>query len=150
VWHQYQIVLLLYGIRLETYLLPHLVHLGLLKPPSGSPFHGCRPSHDLLMLVVVLLILLGCWKLAADELLSSGNESLSDLVPHSGNIHDLLLALGLSDCSGWLLRQEGEVSGYSVADIGFLPVGCAGSTVVVAKGTASGTVVDAGASALEG
>jgi hypothetical protein len=102
------------------------------------------------MLVVVLLILLGCWKLAANELLSSGNESLSDLVPHSGNIHGLLLALGLSDCSGWLLRQEGEVSGYSVADIGFLPVGCASSTVVVAKGTASGTVVDAGAGALEG
>jgi hypothetical protein len=46
------------------------------------------------VLVVVLLILLRCWKLAAAELLSSGNESPSGLVLHSGNIHDLLLVLG--------------------------------------------------------
>jgi hypothetical protein len=46
------------------------------------------------MLAMVLLVLLGCWRLAAAELLSSGNESPSDLVPHSRNIHDLLLALG--------------------------------------------------------
>jgi hypothetical protein len=75
-------------------LLPHLVHPRLLQPPSGSPFHSCRPGHDLLMLAMVLLVLLGCWRLAAAELLSSGNESPSDLVPHSRNIHDLLLALG--------------------------------------------------------
>jgi hypothetical protein len=46
------------------------------------------------VLAVVLLVLLGCWKLAVAELLSSGNESLSGLVPHSGNIHGILLALG--------------------------------------------------------
>jgi hypothetical protein len=92
-WHQYQIVLLLDGIRLETYLLPHLVHPRLLRPPSGSPFHGCRPGHGLLVLVVVLLILLRCWKLAAAKLLSSGNDSSSDLIPHNGDIHDLLLVL---------------------------------------------------------
>jgi hypothetical protein len=82
------------GIQLETYLLAHLAHPRLLRPPSGSPFHGCRLGHDLLMLVVVLIVLLGCWKLVAAELLSSGNATLSGLVPHSGNILGLLLALG--------------------------------------------------------
>jgi hypothetical protein len=105
------------------------------------------------MLVVGLLLLLGCWKLAAVELLYSGNESPSGLVPHSGNIHNLLLVLGLSGCSSWLLRQEGEVHGCSAADTDFLPVGCAGSTAA-AKGTTSRTNVDAGvdagAGALEG
>jgi hypothetical protein len=75
---------------------------------------------------------------------------LSGLVPHSGNIHSLLLALGLSDCSDWLLGQEGEVLGCSVADTGFLPVGCTGGIVVAAEGTASRTPVDAGADVLEG
>jgi hypothetical protein len=50
----------------------------------------------------------------------------SGLVPHSGNIYGLLLALGLSGCSGWLLGQEGEVPGCSVVDTGFLPIDCAG------------------------
>jgi hypothetical protein len=59
VWHQYQIILLLVRIRLETYLLPRPEHLGLLQPPGGSPFHGCRPDHDLLVFVVALLVLLG-------------------------------------------------------------------------------------------
>jgi hypothetical protein len=45
------------GIQLETYLLAHLAHPRLLRPPSGSPFHGCRLRHDLLMLVVVLVVL---------------------------------------------------------------------------------------------
>jgi hypothetical protein len=38
------------------------------------------------------------WELAAVELLSLGNVSLNDLVPHSGNTHDLLLALELLGC----------------------------------------------------
>jgi hypothetical protein len=59
VWHQYQIVLLLGRIRLETYLLPRPEHPGLLWTPGDSPFHGCRPDHGLLVLVVVLLVLLG-------------------------------------------------------------------------------------------
>jgi hypothetical protein len=104
------------------------------------------------VLAVVLLVVLGCWKLAAAELLSSGNESLSGLVPHSGNIHDLLLALGLSSCSSWWLGQEGEVPSCSTADIGFLPVGCPSGTTAVAEGTASRITVDADADAgaLEG
>jgi hypothetical protein len=51
--------LLLGRIRLETYLLPRPEHPGLLWPPGGSPFHGCRPDHGLLVLAVALLVLLG-------------------------------------------------------------------------------------------
>jgi hypothetical protein len=53
--------------------------------------------------------------MAATELLSLGNDSSNGLVPHSGNMHDLLLALALLGCSGWLLGQEGEVPGCSNA-----------------------------------
>jgi hypothetical protein len=59
VWLQYQIILSLDRIRLETCLLPRLEHPGLLRPPGGSPFHGCKPDHDLLVLVVALLVMLG-------------------------------------------------------------------------------------------
>jgi hypothetical protein len=55
------------------------------------------------MLVVVLLVFAGCWKLAAIGLLSLGNATPSGLVLHSGNILDLLLVLVLSGCFGWLL-----------------------------------------------
>jgi hypothetical protein len=110
---------------------------------NGSPFHGCRPDHGLLVLAVVLLVLLRCWKLAAAELLSSGKESPSGHVPHSGNIHGLLLALALSSYSDWWLGQEGEVPGCSIIDTDFLRVDSAGSTTAAAEGTASGTVVDA-------
>jgi hypothetical protein len=58
VWHQYQIILLLDKIRLETYLLPRPEHPRLLQPLGGSPFHDCKPDHGLLVLVVVLLVLL--------------------------------------------------------------------------------------------
>jgi hypothetical protein len=96
------------------------------------------------MLAVVHLILLGCWKLAAADLLSSGNALPSGLVPHSGNILDLLLALTLSCCSSWLLGQEGEVPNCSASNTDFLLVGCVGGTATTAEGTASGTTVDAG------
>jgi hypothetical protein len=94
------------------------------------------------MPVVVLLVLLGCWKMTAAEQLSSAIASPSGLALHNGSILGLLLTLGLSSCSGWLLGQEGEVPNYSASDTDFLPVGCAGSTAV-AEGTASGIVVDA-------
>jgi hypothetical protein len=109
-----------------------------------------------MMLAAVLLVLLWCWKLAAAELLSSGNATLSGLVPHSGNILDLLLALGLLSCSDWLLGQKDVVSGCSASNIDFLLVGCAGSTAAASEGTSSRTAVDAdvdagaGASVLEG
>jgi hypothetical protein len=96
------------------------------------------------MPAVVLLVLLGCWKLTTAELLSPVNASPRDLALHNGSILDLLLALGLSDCSGWLLRQVGKVPDYSASDTDFLSVGCAGGTdVATAEGTVSVTATDA-------
>jgi hypothetical protein len=94
VWHQYQIVLLLGRIRLETYLLPRPEHPRLLRPPGRSPLHGCRPKHGLLALVVVLLVWLGHLLLAVVGLLSWGNSLPNDFVLHSRSMHDLLLVLG--------------------------------------------------------
>jgi hypothetical protein len=56
-----------------------------------------------MVLDMVLLVLLRCWKLAVAGLLSSGNDSSSGLVPHNGNIHDLLLALAclVALIGGW-------------------------------------------------
>jgi hypothetical protein len=62
-------------------------------------------------------------------------------------MHDLLLALGLLGCFGWLLGQEGEMRGYSDAGTDFLPVGCSGGTAAAeetASGTGAGADVDAG------
>jgi hypothetical protein len=96
------------------------------------------------MLAVVLIVLLGCWKLVAAGLLSSGNATPSGLVPHNGNIFGLLLALTLPGCSDWLLGQVGEVPDYFASDIDFLLVGCVGGIVAAAaEGTAYGTAVDA-------
>jgi hypothetical protein len=67
----------------------------------------------------------------------------SGLFPHSGNIHNLLLALELLRCSDWLLGQEGEVPGCSVADTGFLPIGCSSGTAAAIEGTVSSTAIDA-------
>jgi hypothetical protein len=58
------------------------------------------------MLVVVLLVLLGCWKLAAAGLLSLGNATHNVLVLHSGNILGLLLALCFNQV---LVGREGMV-----------------------------------------
>jgi hypothetical protein len=73
------------------------------------------------------------------------------LFPPCGNIHDILLALALPNCFGWLLGQEGEVSGCSEAGTDFLLTGCSDSTVVVAaEGTASNTAASADADAEAG
>jgi hypothetical protein len=45
--------------------------------------------------------------------------------------------LGLSDCSDWLLGQEGEVTDCSASNTDFLPVGCVGGTAAAAEGTTS-------------
>jgi hypothetical protein len=39
-------------------------------------------------------------------------------------MHDLLLALELLGHFGWVLGQEGELSGCSDAGTNFLPAGC--------------------------
>jgi hypothetical protein len=124
----------------EIYLLPRPEHPGLLRPPSGSPFHGCRPNHSCCLLVALHSVWQGHWELAT-ELLYLGNDSPNDLVSHNGNMRGLLLALELLGCSGWLLGLEGELPGCSDAGTGFLSVGCFDGTVV-AEETASGT--DAG------
>jgi hypothetical protein len=67
-----------------------------------------------------------------------GNDSPSDLVPHSGNMHDFLLALTLLGCSSWLLGQEDRLTGCSDTGIDFLLVGCSDGTAA-AEETASGT-----------
>jgi hypothetical protein len=80
-----------------------------------------------------------------------GNDAPSGLVPHSGNICSLLLALELIGCSGWLLGQEGKVPGCSGVGTDFLLVGCSDDTAAAdAEGTISVAVAasaddDAGA-----
>jgi hypothetical protein len=104
--------------------VPLLGSPGLCRPPGGSPFHtGHEAAHDCCLLVVMCSAWQGHWLLATTELLSLGNDSPNGLVPQSGNMHDLLLALELLGCSGWLLGQEGEVPGCSDADTDFLPAG---------------------------
>ena len=78
-----------------------------------------------------------------------GNDSPNGLVPHSGNMHDFLLAMTLLGCASWLLGQEGELPGYSDAGTDFLPVGCSDGTTVAAfaEETTSGTGVGADAGA---
>jgi hypothetical protein len=139
--HQYQIALLRDEIRLRTYLLPHLVHPGSLRPPSGSPFHGCTLGHDYLLPVEVHLALPEHWGLPVAVPSSLGNASPSGLVLHSGNILCLLLVLGLLGCSDSLLGQEGEVLGCSAFDTDYLLAGCSDDTTA-AVGTASETAVD--------
>jgi hypothetical protein len=123
----------------------------LIRPLSGSPFHGCKPDNGLLVLAVVLLVLLGYLLLATAELPSLDSASPSGFVPHNRSTHGLLLALELLGCSGWLLGQEGEVLGCSDAGTNFLRVGCSdGIADAAAEETASSTAggganVDAGA-----
>ena len=143
--HQYQIALLRDEIRLRTYLLPHLVHPGSLRLPSGSPFHGCTLGYDCLLPAVVLLALLEHWGWSAAEPSSLGTASPSGLVLHSGNILCLLLVLGLLGCSDSLLGQEGEVPGCSASDTDYLPAGCADDTAAAAAGIVSETAADADA-----
>jgi hypothetical protein len=84
---------------------------------------------------------------------SLGSASPSGLVPHNGSMHDLLLALELLGCSGWLLGQEGEVPGCSDASTNFLPAGCSNATTAAVEGTVSGIAAgadtDVGAGDLE-
>jgi hypothetical protein len=55
----------------------------------------------------------------------------------------LRLALGLLDCSGWLLGWGGEVHADSASEIDFLLSNCSGDSVT--SGTTSETAAEAGA-----
>jgi hypothetical protein len=67
-----------------------------------------------------------------------GNDSPNGLVPHSGNMHNFLLALALLGCSGWLLGQEDGLPGCSDAGIDFLLACCCDGTAAAVEETASG------------
>jgi hypothetical protein len=112
VWLQFQTTHLRNDIRLRMYLVPLLGSPELCPPPGGSPFHtGHGVVHGCLLLAGVHSVLWGHRELTAAELVSLGNATPNGLVPHSGNILVLLLALDLPGCSDWLLGQEGEVPG---------------------------------------
>jgi hypothetical protein len=55
------------------------------------------------------------------------------------------VALGLLDCSGWLLGRGGEVPADSASGTDFLLSDCSANSAADAKGTASETVAEAGA-----
>jgi hypothetical protein len=55
------------------------------------------------------------------------------------------LALGLLDCSGWLLGQGGEVPADSASGTNSLLTDCSGNSAAGAEGTASETAAEAGA-----
>jgi hypothetical protein len=76
-----------------------------------------------------------------------GNDSPCGLVPHSGNIRGLLLALELFSCSGRLLGQEGEVPDCCSAGTDLLLAGCSNGTTAAAEETVSGTTGGADADA---
>jgi hypothetical protein len=120
-------------MRLRTYLVPLLWSPKLCRPLGGSPFHtGYIVVHGSLLLAEMHSVLLWHWELTAVELLSLGIASSRDLVVHSGNILGLLLALGLSSYSDWLLGQESEVTGCSASGTNFLPFDYSGGTVAAA------------------
>jgi hypothetical protein len=87
--------------------------------------------------------LLGHWGSAAAELPSLDNASLNGPALHNGSILCLLLALGLLDCSSWLLGQENEVPDYSASGTDFLLAICSSGTAADAEGTASITAAEA-------
>jgi hypothetical protein len=91
---------------------------------------GCSASNrDCLLPAEVHSVLLGHWGPATVEPSSSDNASPDGLARHSASILCLLLALGLLDCSGWLLGQEDGVSDYSVSGTNSLLVDYSYSTV---------------------
>jgi hypothetical protein len=70
------------------------------------------------------------------------NASPNGLALHNENML-YLLALGLLDCSGWLLGQEDEVPADPASRTDFLLSDCSGDSAAGAEGTASKTVVEA-------
>jgi hypothetical protein len=83
--------------------------------------------------------------MATAELPSLDNASPNGLALHNGNMRCLRLALGLHDCSGWLLGQGGEVPADSASGTNFLLTDCSGNSAAYTEGTASKTVAEASA-----
>jgi hypothetical protein len=145
---QYQITLLQYGSRLETYLLSCRGFPELLQPPSGSVSHGYSVAESgCLLQAETHYALLGHWGLTAAVLPSSDIASPNGLALHSGNMLCFCLELGLLDCSASLLGQEDEVPADSASRTGLLLTDCSSDSDAGAEGTAFGTAaaeVDAG------
>jgi hypothetical protein len=64
---------------------------------------------------------------------------------HNGNMLCILLALGLLDCSGWLLGQEDKVPADYASGTDFLLADYSSDTVADAEGTPSETATEVGA-----
>jgi hypothetical protein len=119
---------------------------GRLQPPNGLVSHGCNVSGcDCLLLAETHSALLGYWGLTTAELPSLDNALPNGLALHNRNMLCVLLALGLLDCSGWLLGQEDEVPADSASGTDFLLCDCSSDTAADAKGTASKTAAEVGA-----
>jgi hypothetical protein len=145
---QYQITLLQYGSRLETYLLSCRGSPELLQPPSGSVSHGYSVAESgCLLQAETHSALLGHWGLTAAGLPASDIASPNGLALHSGStlcFHPKLVRL---DCSAGLLGQEDEVPADSASGTGLLLTDCSGDFDADAEDTAFETAaaeVDAG------
>jgi hypothetical protein len=145
---QYQITLLQYGSRLETYLLSCRGSPELLQPPSGSVSHGYNVAESgCLLQAEIHSALLGHWSLTAAGLPSSDIASPNGLALHSGNMLCFQPELVLLDCSASLLGQEDEVPADSASGTDLLLTDCSGDSDAGAEDTAFGTAaaeVDAG------
>jgi hypothetical protein len=145
---QYQITLLQYGSRLETYLLSCRGSPELLQPPSGSVSHGYSAAESgCLLQAETHSALLGHWGLTAAELPSSNIVSPNGLALHSGNILCFQPELVLLDCSAGLLGQEVEVPADSASETDLLLTDCSDDSDTGAENTSFGTAdagVDAG------
>jgi hypothetical protein len=134
---QYQITLLQYGSRLETYLLSCRGFLELLQPPSDLVSRGCSVAEGgCLLQAMTHSALLGHWGLTAAGLPSLEIASPNGLALHNGNMLCFHPELELPDCSGWLLGWEDEVPTDSASGTDLLLTDCSGDSAAGAEGTA--------------
>jgi hypothetical protein len=137
---QYQITLLQYGSRLETYLLSCQGFPELLQPPSGSVSHGYSVAEsDCLLQAETHYALLEHWGLTAAGLPSSDIASPNGPALHSENMPCFRLELVLLDYSAGLLGQEDGVPADSASGTDLLLTDCSGDSDADAEDTAFGT-----------
>jgi hypothetical protein len=137
---QYQITLLQYEGRLETFLLSCRGSPELLQPPSGSVSHGYNVAESgCLLQAETHSALLGHWGLTAAGLPSSDIASPSGLALHSGNMLCFQPELVLLDCSAELRGQEDEVPADSASGTDLLLTDCSGDSAAGAEDSAFGT-----------
>jgi hypothetical protein len=138
---QYQIILLQYGSRLETYLLSCRGSPELLQPLSDSVSHGYSVAESgCLLQAEAHSALLGHCGLTAARLPSSDIASPNGLALHSGSMLRFQPELVLLDCSADLLGQEDEVPADSASGTDLLLTDCSGDSDAGAEDTAFGTV----------